>query len=451
MIKPTIMKKGILNYILAFVLVFSIAGCEKRLDIDPKQSVDESEALLTSSDVEAALVGAYSLAGDGDVLGGNAYVNAELLGAFNEINWSGTFQGMTQIYNKVIPKNNAFITSTWTDSYAAINTLNNVLSALDKVDEGKRDQVESSAKFLRALLYFNLVKWYGKDWNNGDPNANLGVPIVTEPTRVISEENQVPRNTVAEVYEFVINDLNDAKEKSDGVVPSALLARVYLQQGNYEGAATEANRVISSGDYQLTDTYLQSFPQIYPPKSRESTSEEIFSIEVNENTGINDFNTYFSSNGRGDIDITDVHLNMYEPNDQRLTLFYNDGGSIYTGKFENQYSDVTIIRLAEMYLIRAEANFRLGGAPIGGITPAQDINRIRARVGLDPIDDADLTLEQILHERKLELAFEGFAIDDAKRLKQNVGSVAWNSPTLVYPIPEREILVNKQLEQNEGY
>lgn len=451
MIKPTIMKNRILNYLMVFVLVFSVAGCEKRLDIEPRQTVDESKALLTSSDVEAALIGAYALAGDGDVLGGNAYVNAELLGAFNEINWSGTFQGMTQIYNKVIPVNNAFITNTWTNSYAAINTLNNVLSAIDKVDEGERDRVEANAKFLRALLYFNLVKWYGKDWNNGDPNTNPGVPIVTVPTRIVTDENKVPRNTVAEVYEFVIEDLLDAKSKTEWVGPSALLARVYLQQSNFEGAATEANNVISSGQYSLTSTYMESFPPIYPPKSRESTSEEIFSIEVNETSGINDFNTYMSSNGRGDIDITDDHLDLYDPNDDRLNMFYNDGGSIYTGKHENQYSDVTVIRLAEMYLIRAEANFRLGGAPIGGITPAQDINRIRARVNLDPIAEADLTLEDILLERKLELAFEGFAIDDAKRLKQSVGSVEWDSPRLVFPIPERETLVNKNLVQNEGY
>ncbi|MGZ5248187.1 MAG: RagB/SusD family nutrient uptake outer membrane protein, partial [Flavitalea sp.] len=162
-------------------------------------------------------------------------------------------------------------------------------------------------------------------------------------------------------------------------------------------------------------------------------------------------NTFFSSNGRGDIDITDAHLDKYEEEDDRLNLFYVDGGAIYTGKHENQYGNVTIARLAEMYLIRGESNFRLGGTPIGGITPAQDINRIRARVNLDPIDAADLTLDAILRERRLELAFEGFALDDAKRLKQNIGATAWNSPKLVFPIPERETLVNDNLEQNEGY
>lgn len=444
---------------MAFALVVSGAACEKRLDIEPKQSVDQSLALNTSSDVEAALIGAYQRAGDGDVLGGNAFVNAELLGSFNEINWAGTFQGMTQIYNKSIPKNNTFVRDTWLDSYEAINVTNNVLDALDKVDAAKKDRVEGEAKFLRALLYFNLVKWFGKDWNNGDPNTNLGVPIITEPTRVIGEDNKVPRNTVAEVYAFVIQDLTDAKAKlpetnsffASTYSASGLLARVYLQQSNFPGAATEANRVIASNRYQLTQTYAESFPAPASPAARPNTSEEIFSIQVTTTSGINDFNTYFSSNGRAEIDITDDHFNLYEPNDDRLSLFYVDGGAVYTGKHENQYGNVTIIRLAEMYLIRAEANFRLGGAPIGGVTPAQDINRIRARVGLDPIADADLTLENIISERHLELAFEGFVVDDAKRLQRNIGATLWNSPLLVFPIPEREILINDELEQNEGY
>lgn len=451
----------IIKNLLAVLMVVSFTACEKRLDIEPTQSVDETMALRTSSDVEAALIGAYSNAGDGDVLGGNAKVNQELLGGFNEINWSGTFQGMTQIYNKSIPVNNAFVRDTWTNTYDAINTINNVLSAMDKVDDNKKDKVEGESRFLRALLYYELVNMYARDWSDGDPNNNPGVPIVLEPTRGIDEASQVARSTVAEVYNLVISDLLIAKEKlplpkagyffPSTYAASALLARVYMQQADYINAATEADRVIKSGKFALTDTYSESFPAPSTPTPRGNTVEEIFSMQVNSTTGINDFNTYFSSNGRADIDITEAHLSLYEAGDERRDLFYEDG-SIYTGKHENQYGNVTIIRLAEMYLIRAEANFRLRpNDPIGGVDPVEDINLIRARVGLDPIAAADLTLEMILKERKLELAFEGFALQDAKRLKQDVGSLPWDSPKLIFPIPERELLVNKKLEQNEGY
>lgn len=453
------MKNRIIKNLLALFIVASILGCEKKLDTEPTQSVDEAQALKTSSDVEAALIGAYRLSGDGDVLGGNSRVNAELLGSFEDINWSGTFQGMTQIFNKAIPVNNGFITAQWTGSYAAINTLNNVLSAIEKVDDSKKNRVEGEAKFLRGLIFFELVKAYGKDWNNGDPNVNPGVPIVLDPTRGIDNSSNVPRATVSAVYTQVISDLTEAKDllpQTNGAyattyAASAILARVYLQQSKYTEAATEANRVIASNKYQLTPTYAESFPAPFPNAPRENTKEEIFAIQVNTTVGTNYFNTFFSSNGRGDIDITGSHLDKYEPNDDRKNLFYVDGGATYTGKHENQYGNVTIVRLAEMYLIRAESNFRLGGIPIGGITPAADINRIRARVGLDPIDEEDLTLDMIIKERRLELAFEGFALDDAKRLKLNVGATLWNSPKLVFPIPERETLVNENLVQNEGY
>src|SRR4051794_5304575 len=108
--------------------VFAITSCTKKLDIKPTQSIDESQALKTSSDVQAALVGAYSDLGDADSYGGALFVRSELLGNTPaEINWSGTFQTMTQIFNKQIPVDNTDVRDTWTDSYQTINDVNNVL------------------------------------------------------------------------------------------------------------------------------------------------------------------------------------------------------------------------------------------------------------------------------------------------------------------------------------
>jgi len=100
-----------------------------------------------------------------------------------------------------------------------------------------------------------------------------------------------------------------------------------------------------------------------------------------------------------------------------------------------------------MYLIRAEANFRLNSSV--GATPLEDINVIRERSGASIA--TTVSLDIIITERRHELAFEGFAINDAKRLEMNVGALPWNSSKLVYPIPQREMLVNKNLVQNEDY
>jgi hypothetical protein len=84
-----------------------------------------------------------------------------------------------------------------------------------------------------------------------------------------------------------------------------------------------------------------------------------------------------------------------------------------------------------------------------GATPLEDINTIRDRVDLAPL--STVTLNDILQERSNELAFEGHYLIEAKRLKRAVGALAWNSPKLILPIPQREMDVNKNLVQNEGY
>jgi hypothetical protein len=120
-----------------------------------------------------------------------------------------------------------------------------------------------------------------------------------------------------------------------------------------------------------------------------------------------------------------------------------------SGKWKFQYRNLPIIRLAEMYLARAECNFRLGTAI--GATPFQDIQTIRSRVGLTTTQ-AYITLDNILRERELELAHEGQAIQDAKRLKKTVDGLEYDANKLVLPIPQREInAANGALAQNEGY
>lgn len=454
------MKNKFLSIIIAGIILSGTSSCEKNLDINPTQSIDETQALLTSSDVEAALVGAYADLGDADVYGGTLFVRSELLGnSPATMNWSGTFQTMTQIYNKTIPVDNQDVADTWTDAYQTINDVNNVLSAIDIVLDTRQDRVEGEAKFIRGSLYFDLVRLYAKAWNDGNPASNDGVPIVLTPTRApLTAADQRPRATVAEVYAQVIKDLTEAEAllpETNGFFASkyaaaGMLARVYLQKGDYPNAAQAASRVIESQEFALTPTYLDAFP--YNGSNTNAvignTEEDVFAMQVTNAQGTNSFNTYFSPLGRGDIDVTEEFLNLFEPNDDRLSIYYDDG-SYRTGKFDMVYSAVHIIRLAEMYLTRAEANFREGTAI--GDEPVNDINTIRARVNLDPYDAADLTLDLILLERYLELAFEGFTLNDVKRNEGTVGPLNWDSPKLVFPIPDRERKVNPNLTQNEGY
>ncbi len=443
--------------LIASALVLS--GCDSMLDLDPKQSIGEDRALSTDANVKAALIGGYDALSDGDLYGGQLFMLPDLLGDDDDLNWTGTFEQPRQVWTKSIPTDNSFVEAQWNDAYETINVVNNVLSALDVVNEADRNRIEGEAKFIRGVLHFELVRLFGRAWTDGDPSGSPGVPIITEPTRGIDESANVSRNTVSEVYQQVISDLQDAENLlaedngvfADTYTASAMLSRVYMMQQDYDQAAAKASRVIESGKYALTSTFSGAF------NNPEDPAEYIFSMQITSQDGANELNLFYGSTentGRGDIDMTEAHLALYEDGDARRDFFYVDGdGFVRTGKWSNGInSNITdanlpIIRLAEMYLTRAEANFRAGTTV--GAAPVDDINVIRERVNLDPLDS--VTVEDIMRERELELAFEGHTLHDVKRLEGSVGSLSYDANNLVYPIPQREMDANENLTQNDGY
>lgn len=449
-----------LKIVIVLAVALLIGSCDSILDTEPQQEISENLALTTSANVEAVLIGAYNELGDDDVWGGNMMMLPDLLGVQSgngDMTWSGTFEQPRQVFFKNIRVDNTFIAATWSEAYEVINIANNVLSALDVVDADIRDRVEGEALFLRGSMYFELARVFGRAWNDGDPSANLAVPLVLDPTREIDENSEIPRNTVQEVYNQAISDLQSAKgllPEDNGVFANsyaagAMLARIYLQQQNYDAARTEANEVIQSGEFQLVTSYADVFNN-----SNVNTSEDIFALQVTTQDGENDLNLYYAADldgGRGDIEINQVHLDRYEAGDERLDLFYTDPttGDTRTGKWQNQFGNVLVLRLAEMYLIRAEANLQEGVPFTGPNTPTEDLNMIRDRVSLSPLGSA--TLQDILDERFLELAFEGHFLHDVKRTEGTVGTTPWDANELVYPVPQRERDANRNLTQNDGY
>jgi starch-binding outer membrane protein, SusD/RagB family len=448
------MKK--ISTIIAGIAILLLTGsCEKYLDLEPQQSLDENVALSSDASVKTVMIGAYAVMRHWSIYGGCILRNSELLGAADEIAWQGTYNAPREIYNHQIIAANGDITSQWIESYNCINICNNVLSALEVLNEEDRDNIEGQALFLRSMVYFDLVRFYAKPYEAGSANSQLGVPLVLTPTHGVTEANNVSRNTVDQVYSQVIKDLTSAVAKlpdENGVyatsgAASALLARVYLQRGEFALARGAASAVIQSGNYELTETYADAF------NNEEYTSEDIFATKFTAQDGINQMTEFWSTTeygGRdGDIEILDGHFDLYDPDDERLALFWEGNDAMRSGKWNTQYGLVNLFRLAEMYLIRAECNQRLGTAV--GATALKDYNTIHQRAGL-PAKQA-VTLADILLERRLELAHEGFRIHDIRRLKLNSGPLTYKDPKLIFPIPEREISANPALkgQQNEGY
>lgn len=448
------MNKNIKNWLLAGSVFVLATACDKRLDVKPTQSIDENTALSTSQDVEVTLIGAYDGLSSTNFLGGAIQFTGELLGDDGEVRFGGTFSTLDEIWRKTITTTNSQTQNTWLTGYIIINRANNVLSALDKVNAGDKNRVEGAARFIRGVAYFELVRLWGKQWGDGDNNTNPGVPLVTTPTRGISEADNRPRASVAAVYAQVIEDLTKAesllgtgnKGFATKNAAAAMLARVYLQQGNYTAARDAANRALPATANPLASTFANAFADA------SMDSEVIFKIIVTDQDGSNAMTTFFAPNtaagGRGDIRVQSKHLNLYSTGDVRGTFFTRAANNTFTAKFLDRFGDVPVIRNAEMLLIRAECNQRLGTSV--GATPLADINRIRSRAGAATLTTVDLNA--ILAERRLELAFEGTQIHDKKRLQANItAAIKFNDNKVVLPIPQREVDTNKSLTQNPGY
>ena len=442
---------------LALAAALALTGCDF-LEVEPKQSISSNQALTSEQNVTAALNGAYNDLSDADLYGGQYMMSPDLLADAGDVQWVGTFEQPDAIIRKNIFPNNSFVESQWTDAYQTINAANNVLSALDQIgDPAERERIEGEARLIRGMLYFELVRLFAKPWNAVDPASALGVPLILEPTRSITEDDNVTRNTVQEVYAQVLADLTTARDLlpgSNGVyadtyVASALLSRVYLMQGDDQKAAEAADRVLQSDAFSLAPTFADAF------NNASDIGEYIFAIQINSQDGTNDLNTFYAAStdgGRGDINIQPQHLNRYDSTDARGDFFYTDPGTgeVRTKKWKDNESDganIPVLRLAEMYLTRAEANLR-NGSTIGA-PPVDDVNAVRERAGLSPL--SSVTVDDVLRERRLELSFEGNLLHDLKRTERSVGSLDFDADDLVYPIPQRECDANPEISQNPGY
>lgn len=462
------MKANKIILYLFFAVLF--ASCENELDIDPKQTEDASVTLSTEAGITNILTGTYALAANGNAYGGRILVYADLLGVSGALNttdlrWRGTFGELRQMYIKNMQSDNVIIEGTYSRCYEIINAANTVIENVDKVkDPTKQATMIGEASFLRSLAYFDLVRFFAKPYVSGQPNTQLGVVIRPNAIYNFNVDLSKERSTVDEVYKVIINGLNVAYTNlpdensfyADKYAAKALLARVYLQQGNYAEARDAANDVIENSGHGLSTTYAGAF------NHDTDQAEDIFSIQITKQTGVNDANTFYESEnngGRGgDFSIRDHYLEKFSDPDDRANFNYeNDAnGRILTSKFTNQFANIGLIRLAEMYLIRAEANF-MEGTAIGN-TPLDDINIIRTRAKADNL--AAVTIDDILLERELELGMEGFLIHDIKRTKRSIdisedgdGSdlLLYDANNLVFPIPLSETDANKKITQNPGY
>lgn len=476
--------------ILLSISVFLCFSCNKLVEIpQPKNTVTTVKVFTTDAQAQSVMAGVLTQMINGvNSTGSKTFSNGliTLLAGLSADEFdSQTTTSSTSYYqfnSNNLDANNGFMGEIWNTTYQAIYGANAILEGIEASEspslrQKARTELTAEARFIRAFSYFYLLNLFGD------------VPLVM--TTDFNKTKNLPRATVASVYQQIIKDLNDAANglpadysagggeriRANKWVAKALLARVYLFTGEHNKALTEANEVIAqTGLYQL-----EELDKVFLKNSSESIwqLQQNTAVEPGTSTPEGDFilpNPLHS--GAHSVTLSRSLLKTFELGDLRRSLWvdsadYTNLGittrTIFPFKYKSgRYNRVLggisteyymVLRLAEQYLIRAEVNALNGqtGAALA------DLNILRSRAGLGELP-ASLSKEEVLaavaKERRKELFAEwGHRWFDLKRTgkAEEILSVMpvkqpWRGNyQLLYPLPKSEILRDPFLVQNPNY
>lgn len=456
------MNKNIATLLLSLIIM---SGCID-LETEPTASVPQDQVFATENSVSAVLNGVYDGLQSGAIV--QDYVLFADLAADNLVAVGSKIE-YREVNNNRITTFNIDIEGIWNAHYDVINRANQLILGLtdnpDFSQSFKNDQ-SGQARFIRALAYFNLVRMFGP------------IPYREQPADGIApEEVNQPRLAAEEVYDLIISDLTTAETELAGTgigsspylaseaAVKALLAKVYLYHEDYENAAAKAQEVMEFG-YELVDgeDYNLLFDE------NESNSEVIFAIDYANDEARNTLASFTQPTGRFEVAAVKELFDSYSGDDLRRGTAVEQSGNTF---FLNKYSDLVnlsdnsiVLRLAEIYLIRAEALNEIQYEANG---EAFDLlNAIRKRAGLEELESATAFNQASFNrfvalERRKEFVGEGQRWFDLIRNGEAIQVLSEkgtlrvdngdNDNQLLFPIPQSEVDANNHPEmfQNEGY
>ena len=455
--------KRIKLIIIISASILSLWSCKKVLDLTSPNDVDDNTVFATVSGLRNARIGMYNTLQDKNYYGGYYPLMAE---CYTDDGTTGGYDviDLNEFAYRAVGSANIYVEGSYNAIYHTIYTANKIINNIDDVpglEKDEHDNTLSEALFIRALAHFDVLRFWGEHW---DKSSAYGISIVTNTD---APTEPVARSSVEESYQQIIGDLqqaislfntNNGNQYASDASAKALLARVYLYHGDLNEAADMATDVINNASFDLFGP--DDFTKIYTEKL---TQESVFELKFDpQNTSAYNAATYLRDDAlRSDvIFIANADLNTFfenRPDDRRSSLvdFVNNDLSIEPDGRTQKYRGETtkdnsgyIIRLAEVYLIRAEARGRVNGL--------SDLNKIRTSRGMSALtaagvpDDATY-LDAILDERRAELNFEGHRLFDLARTGK-VEEVLGSGVLPIMPIPQREIDgTGGVVEQNPGY
>lgn len=458
--------KKICSIGLMFLFLLGVTSCaEDFIETEPENSIGGIENQLTDlNSAQDALTGMYNDLQSASIYDGTMVYFASMW--TDEMRHTGSFPTFAQYSGNDPNSENVTAEGFWNASYNTIFAANNLVENLDNIQGAAQEDIDilkGQAYGVRALLYFNLVRFYG------------GVPLELVPRADVTEldaASSLPRSSESDVYSQILSDLGQAINLLEGNFDRspnrwstgasyALRAQVHMQMENYPAAQTDLETVLEFG-YGLEDDYSNLFGNALGGSTLSST-ETIFGIEFSSVDGgsLAFFYSDQQFGGRDELRPRTELVNAFEEGDARVSGFrLNSNGQINVGKYTqagNGDDDVHVIRYADVLLMLAEVYARQGN-PLA----SDYINEVRDRAGLGPVVLTALNVGDLIpQERFVELFAEtGDRYHTLKRFGQLDAVVQAKGGAFVpernnlWPLPQNEIDNNTALsaaDQNPGY
>jgi len=434
-----------------FLILLTLTSCKKFLDVQPRDAVSDEETIIDKTSAQTAVRGLYRALGSDNYYGSLFQTFGYLSG--DNIQWTGSQAVIQQFISHAVTADNANVATVWSGIYVTINRANQIIDKIPALADSSfstadRNALLGEAYFVRGLSYFDLARTWG------------GVQLVLKPTVTINDTKGIRRSTLAETYAQVFSDLQTSatllaettnRYRATRKTAWALLSRYYLYQQKWDSAIFYSTRLIDDAtNYKLLKPYSAFFAN-----NALATAESIFEISYSA-TNTNGHRNYWQPPANGGT-------RQWAPNDALVSLL-NAGGNrntaiavtnqgLWYGNFyyRSPATDPAyILRIAEQYLIRAEARAQrneLEGA-------LADLNAVRDRAGLtaSTVTTQSEILLAIENERRLEFAFEPHRWYDLVRTGRAATVLGvTDEKRYLLPIPIAEINADASLEQNPGY
>ncbi len=490
------MKKSIIKNYYLLLLFLPIMACSDFLDQEPGSSVSVDEVFSSYEGFQEALAGAYTdmqttlfLTGNfiyADLMGGNiTFSPSSSSSSYGAISVPSEIENINSFNDDADESDLYYTYSEFYDNINAANLILEYLPDLEGVSTDSIQQIKAECLCIRALDHFILLNLYGQNYTYTDDASHLGI-IYNQSTQEVGVDYPA-RATVAQCYEYIISDLETALENFtdnnilegesysyfNEISCKALLAKVALYAHNYDKAISYAGEVILNSGVQLMteENYVSEWSKETAPVSEIIMEITLASDGDEYDDALSEEYGYTSESDYADYTASDDLLSLYDDGDVRgsdmfieayldTQVSYQESTVSLPYYFTRKFQDnaaLPLLRLSEMYLIRAEAYAR-NSDPENALT---DLNTIRENRGAVKADITDDLLEEIYLERRKELCFEGNLFFDLARyhkdVERNSGCIAntcdlsYPSSYYVLPIPDYSIRLNSNLIQNEDY